>query len=202
MADQNTGNQQQSAGTQQQAQPNQQQSAGTQQQNQSFSFDYDKLAQLINGRTATAEDAALKGYFKQQGLSQQEVEQAIADFKKQKAESTPDAGALQAQLTQAQEQVKQAQVQSAATTVAVGLGIDAKTIPYVLKMADLSAVMGADGKINEETLTNALKKVLEDVPGLKPQANGSSGFTQVGASGGTGTQGTATEDALKKAFGL
>lgn len=196
-------------GTQQQdgQQAGGQQATGTQQggqgqqQNQPVSFDYDKLAQLINGRTATAEEAALKGYFKQQGLSQQEVEQAIADFKSQKAASTPDAGALQTQLTQAQAEARQAQVQNAATMAAVGLGIDAKTIPYVIKMADLSAVVGTDGKINEETLTNALKKVLEDVPGLKPQANGS-GFTQVGASGGTGAQGTSTEDALKRAFGL
>ena len=34
--------------------------------------------------------------------------------------------------------VQKAQVQAAATMAAVGLGIDAKTIPYVLKMADLS----------------------------------------------------------------
>lgn len=52
----------------------------------------------------------------------------------------------------------------------VELGIDAKTIPYVLKMADLSQVVGQDGKINDEILKAALNKVLEDVPGLKPQA--------------------------------
>lgn len=163
-------------------------------------FDYDKLASLINGRTANAEDAALKGYFKQQGLSQQEVEQAIADFKKQKAENTPDAAALQTQLTQAQAAAQQAQVSQQATMIAVGLGIDAKAIPYVIKMADLSAVVGQDGKINDETLTNAIKKVLEDVPGLKPQA-GQNGFVQVGAGAG-GQQDTPNEDALKKAFGL
>ena len=171
-------------------------------QQQGATIDYAKIQQMLDGTLAAKEDTALKAYFKQQGLSQQEVEQAIADFKKQKAANTPDAAALQVQAAQAQAEAQKAQVESAATIAAVGLGIDAKTIPYVLKMADLTAVVGADGKINEETLTNALKKVLEDVPGLKPQANGSNGFMQVGASGGTGTQGTATEDALKKAFGL
>ena len=43
-------------------------------------------------------------------------------------------------------------IDSAATMAAVSLGIDAKTIPYVLKMADLSQVMGQDGKINDEAL--------------------------------------------------
>ena len=84
---------------------------------------------------------------------------------------------------------------------AVSLGIDAKTIPYVLKMADLGQVMGQDGKINDEALKAALNKVLEDVPALKPQTPGSSGFIQVGAASGQ-QQTQTTDDALKKAFGL
>ena len=47
---------------------------------------------------------------------------------------------------------------------AVALGIDAKSIPYILKLADFSQAIGQDGKINNETVNNALKKVLEDVP--------------------------------------
>lgn len=190
--------------TQQQSTEGQQQGAATGSQaqaQQSFSFDYEKLAQIINGRTSTAEDSALKGYFKQQGLSQQEVEQAIASFKQQKAASTPDVSAMQAQLTEAQEQTKRAQIESAATVQAVGLGIDAKTIPYVLKMADLSQAVGTDGKINAEAVKNAITKVLEDVPALKPSNAQSSGFVQVGAAG-AGEQQKANEDALKKAFGL
>lgn len=70
---------------------------------------------------------------------------------------------------------------------AVSLGISATTIPYVIKLADFSQVVGQDGKINEETLKAALNKVLEDVPGLKAQTAGNTGFVQVGAaSGNTG----------------
>ena len=68
-------------------------------------------------------------------------------------------------------------------------------------MADLSQVMGQDGKINAETMQKALHKVLEDVPALKPQPGHTSGFVQVGASGGSSQQPT-PDDALKKAFGL
>ena len=132
----------------------------------------------------------MRGYFKQQGLSKEQMEQAIASFKQQQAANQPDVAGMQNQITEAQAQlaasqkaVQAAQVESAATMMAVSLGIEAKTIPYILKMADLSQVMGEDGKINEESLKTAVNKVLEDVPALKPQADGKTGFTQVGTGG-------------------
>ena len=163
-------------------------------------IDYDKLAQLISGTQAATEDSLLKGYFKQQGLSQQEAEQAIAAFKAEKAKNQPDVGALQTQVTQAQAAAQQAQIQAAATMEAVSLGIDAKSLPYILKLADFSQVVGQDGKINNETVNNALKKVLEDVPALKPQAAGGTGFIQVGNPGGSPAP-QSQEDQLAAIFG-
>ena len=156
---------------------------------------------MLDGALAAREDTALKAYFKQQGLSQQEAEQAITTFKQQKADNTPDVGAMQAQVTQAQAAAQQAQVNSAAIMASVELGIDAKTIPYVLKMADLSQVVGQYGKINDEILKAALNKVLEDVPGLKLQAAGATGFVQVGAGNsnvgaGQAQQATQTQQAV------
>ncbi len=178
------------------------QGAGNQgnQGNQPPAVDYERIQQMLTGTLAAKEETALKAYFKQQGLSQQEVEQAIATFKAEKAKNQPDVGAMQTQLTQAQATAQQAQIESAATLAAVALGISANTIPYVLKMADLSQAVGQDGKINKETITNALKKVLEDVPALKPQA-GATGFFQVGASGGSGQPGGDLSDQLAVAFG-
>ena len=170
---------------------NQQQTQTQTGQQASLAIDYAKIQQMLEGTLAAKEDTALKAYFKQQGLSQEEVEQAIAAFKQQKAASQPDVAALQQQATQAQALAQQAQMQAAATMAAVSLGIDAKTIPYVLKMADLSQVMGQDGKINDEALKAALNKVLEDVPALKPQAPGTTGFIQVGVA--SGQQQTANE---------
>ena len=171
----------------------------TGQQGQAPAVDYTKIQQMLEGTLAAKEDTALKAYFKQQGLSQQEVEQAIAEFKAQKAAQQPDVNALQTQLTQAQAAAQQAAIDKAATLTAIELGIDTKTIPYVLKMADLSQVAGQDGKINEETLKAALNKVLEDIPALKPQNKPAAGF-QLGAP--SGNQTTTNDDALKKAFGL
>lgn len=160
----------------------------SQQPQQAPAIDYAKIQQMLDGTLAAKEDTALKAYFKQQGLSQQEAEQAMAAFKQQKAANQPDVGAMQAQLAQAQAAAQQAQVQSAATMAAVSLGIDAKTIPYVLKMADLSQAVGQDGQVNEETIKTELNKVLEAVPALKPQAAGATGFTQIGTGGNPSQQ--------------
>lgn len=177
----------------------QQQGAQASQQAASPIIDYAKIQQMLEGTLAAKEDTALKAYFKQQGLSQEEMEQAIATFKQQKAAQQPDVGALQTQLAQAQAAAQKAMIDNAATMTAISLGIDAKTIPYVLKMADLSQVMGQDGKINEETLKAALNKVLEDVPALKPQASGTTGFVQVGAAS-TGQQTSNEPMTLKDAI--
>lgn len=189
----------------QQGQAAQTQAAQTQaaqaQGQQAQVIDYTKIQQMLEGTLAAKEDTALKAYFKQQGLSQEEMNQAIAAFKQQKADRQPDVGAIRQQLTQAQDMAQQAQLQSAATMAAVSLGIDAKTIPYVLKMVDLSQVMGQDGKINDETLKTALNKVLEDVPALKQSEEKPAGFVQIGAAGGGRTSGS-SNDELKKAFGL
>lgn len=181
-----------------------QQSPATQppagQQTTAPQIDYDKIAQLVAGKQAATEESVIKGYLKQQGLTKEQMDQAIATFKAQQAANTPDVNALQTQAQQAQALAEQKEVENAAILQAVSLGIDAKTVPYVLKMAELGGVRGDDGKINEESLKNAINKVLEDIPALKPQAQQASGF-QIGASGGN-QQTTATDDALKKAFGL
>nr|WP_288861065.1 hypothetical protein [uncultured Faecalicatena sp.] len=163
-------------------------------------IDYDKLAQLVAGKQAVTEESVIKGYLKQQGLTKEQMDQAIITFKQQQEASKPDVNALQQQAIQAQAAAQQAQIQAAATMAAVGLGINANTIPYVIKMADLSQVIGQDGKINDETLKNALDKVLEDVPALKPQTAGAAGFVQIGASSGQAQQTIDTE--LDRIFGI
>ena len=150
--------------------------AGQQTLNSVQAFDYEKLASIINGKQTVAEDTVLKNYFKQQGLSKEEAEKAISAFKAEKAKNTPDVTALQTQLTQAQEAAKQANIDKAATLVALTLGIEAKIIPYVLKLADMSNVTNDDGSVNDENLKKALNKVLEDVPQLKTSSEQNNGF--------------------------
>lgn len=174
--------------------------AGTQNTSAALEIDYDKLAGIISGKQSVAEDTVLKGYFKQQGMSEDEMKQAIAAYKKQKAENTPDVAAIQEQLAQAQTQVRRAELEKQATIQALELGLDVKTVPYAIKMAELDKAVGEDGKINTESIKSALTQVLEDIPGLKPQAQVSGGF-QIGASGNEQNTQT-TQEQLNAAFGV
>ena len=164
-------------------------------------FDYEKLASIISGKQNVAEDTVLKNFFKQQGLSKEEMELAISAFKEQKAQNTPDVAAMQQQAAQAQAAALQAQIEKEALLMGAELGIEMKTVPYLIKMADLSEV-AEGGKIDNEKLKTALEAVLKDVPQLKTQTSseGGNGF-KFGASGGSGDN-KATDEQLKAAFGL
>ena len=162
--------------------------AGQQEPPKTPEIDYEKLASVIEGKKAVAEDTVLKNYFKKQGLSKEEMDSAIGAFKKQKQESEPDPTALQAQVVQAQQQAVMSEIEKEGVLIGVEMGLDVKTIPYVMKLVDTSAAV-ADGKVNADKLKEAINKVLEDVPAFKQgKTEGQSkGFVQVGA-GQTGSQ--------------
>lgn len=80
-------------------------------------------------------------------------------------------------------------------------GIEAKTLPYVLKMADFSKVKGVDGKVSEDNIKASLEQVLKDVPALKPSMENNAGF-QIGAPGNNGNGNPGNDDAIRKLFGL
>ena len=179
----------------------------TQQQNgnqQQPAFDYDKLATLITGKQSVTEDTVLKSYFKEQGLSSDEMKQAISAFKAEKAKNTPDVSKLQSDITTANNARLQAEINQHATLEAVKLGVDIKSIPYVIKMADFSNV-ATDGSISTDKVTEAVKKVIEDIPALKGgnvsgDENQTNGFQKIGSDGGN--ENKATEDMLRGIFGI
>lgn len=83
-----------------------------------------------------------------------------------------------------------AEVNQLATLEAVKQGVDIATVPYVLKIADFSKAV-TDGKVNAEKLTEAVKKVLDDIPALKgkPAENGT-GVKKIGGDGNGTSDGT------------
>ena len=166
-------------------QGNSQVSQQTEQKPAAGAVDYDKIQHMLEGTLAAKEDTALKSYFKQQGLSQEEAEQAISAFKAQKAKSQPNVAELQAQAQTAIKAAQTAKLEQAAPIVAIELGIGIKTVPYLLKIADLSKAVGTDGSINNDAIKESINKVLEDVPQLKPQMTEQTGYVQIGAAGGS-----------------
>lgn len=162
-------------------------------------IDYEKLASVIEGKQKVAEDTVLKNYLKQQGLTGEELNSAIQTYKSEKAKNTPDVNALQSELKNAQQVAVQAKLEQQATLAALTLGIDMKTIPYVLKLADLSVGVDNDGKVDEASLKQAIGKVLEDLPQLKQNNKENEGF-QIGA--GTSQQNQNTDEQLNAIFGV
>lgn len=196
MAEPNNNQNQQGAGTQQnnpQNNPqNNQQNAGV--QNQPAPIDYEKLSSIIMGRQSAAEDTVLKNYFKEQGLSKEEMTQAINAYKQQRDANKPNVEALQNQAAVAQQAMIRSQIENKALLMHQELGVDISTVSYLMKLVNLDGVVDQNGIINDEKLKEAFNKVLEDVPQLKKtEEQHQQGFRQVGAAqqiGGISTPST------------
>ena len=162
-------------------------------------IDYDKLASIISGKQSATEDTVLKSYFKQQGLSADEMQQAIATFKEQKKQNTPDFNKMQSDLDSANNARLIAEVNQVATLEVIKQGVDVSSVPYVLKLADFSGAT-TDGKIDNDKLSEAVKKVLDEVPALKKQSNDGAGVQKIGGDGGDNKN--PDEDTLRGIFGI
>lgn len=173
---------------------------GTGTQQQAVEIDYNKIADMLAGKQKVNEDNVLKGYFKTQGLSREEADQAIAAFKEQKAKNTPDVTAIQQQAQQLQAQALQAEMEKEALLMAGDIGVDMKLVPYLMKLADVKEVI-SENKIDKDKLKASLENVLEDVPQLKTQQEQHASGVKFGASREQQSN-TQTDDLLKAAFGL
>jgi hypothetical protein len=160
-------------------------------------IDYEKIASIVEGKQKVAEDTVLKNYFKNQGLTGEEMAQAISSFKSQKASTQPDVTALQEELRVAQAQALQTRIESNLQLAAIKQGVGSNVLPYVLKLAD-STNLTLDSK--NEDYEAVIAKVLEDVPAFKPEATTPTGFTQVGSTGDV--KQSTTNDELFKIFGV
>ena len=168
---------------------------------QTVAIDYEKLAGIIAGKQTVTEKQVLTGYLKQQGLSEEEMKTAVESFKEYKAKSQPNPDELKNELTSAKQAVVDAQLEVKSFGLASELGIDMKSMPYILKLADMKDVV-TDGKIDDAKLKEAVEKVLTDVPSLKGTGQQSEpGFKKIGGEPGKGGAGTA-DDTLRRVMGL
>ena len=169
-------------------------------------IDYDKIASILDGKQKATEESVLKGYFKQQGLTGDEMKSAIEMFKKDKASREPNIDDLNKQIADGQNAVAQAnqralmaETKVEAMTMASELGVEQKTIPYLLKMADLSSVT-KDGQIDQEKLKESLNAVLKDIPQLKVSPEDKPNGFKIGAD--TGGQQSGNDEQLAQIFGI
>lgn len=64
-------------------------------------YTYEQAEEIASARASKAERSALANYFRSQGMTEQEITQAIHDFKEQRARRHPDAEKLQKDLDDA-----------------------------------------------------------------------------------------------------
>lgn len=156
-------------------------------------YSFQQAEEIANTRAARAEKAALSSYFKQQGMSEEEVNQALKDYKANKEKQKPNVDAITQERDRAVAELaamKQAQTLQAK-------GVKAEDMDYV--QFKIGKLMEADDKLGFD---KAMAKFLRESPRY---AQGGSGYrvkTGTDASQGSGSQqgdNTSINDAIRRA---
>ena len=147
-------------------------------------IDYGKIEAMINKGSQQKENAILKSYFEQQGMTEDEVKSAVAEYRankqKQADEQKTAYANMQAENEQLKAQILQNNINAKATDIGLDMGVDKNAVGYLIKMADLSKAVNEKNEISEEAIKKAFEEVLKNVPALKASVNSNTGF-KVGA---------------------
>lgn len=167
-------------------------------------IDYGKIQSMIDKGVQQKENAILKSYFEQQGMSEDEIKSAIGDYKAKKQTQAQEQTNAYAKLEEAnkalQAKLTQELLSKQAFNDCLDLGVDKNTIPYVIKSADFKDAIDDKGEVKADKVREVIEKVLADVPAFKGTAKDDKGF-KIGV-GGEADDATEQENALRKAFGL
>lgn len=123
------------------------------QNNAGGSYSYEQAEEIAQARADRAEKAALSSYFKQQGMSEDEITQAIADFKTKRDAQKPNISAITKERDDARAEL--AQLKNGATLRKKGVREEDED--YV--MFKISALMAEDDKLDfDKAATKFLKE--------------------------------------------
>lgn len=139
------------------------------------SFSYAQAEEIATARAERAERSALKSYFQQQGMTEEQVTQAITAYKEQQKKNQPDVAQLQKDLADSRNEVQRMKNESYLT----GKGVRKDDLDYVtFKISKL---------VNDKTtFEKAAEAFLKDNPRF---AGGSSGY-RVSSGAGNSNEGS------------
>lgn len=144
------------------------------------SYSFQQAEEIANARAQRAERAALASYFQQQGLSEDQVNKAIADYKAQQAAQRPNVDAITKERDDARAEL--AQMKNSQTLRQKG--VREEDVDYVT--FKVAALMKEDDKLDFD---KAATKFLKDNPRYTT-AGGSSYRVKTGTeSSGAGSSG-------------
>jgi transposase-like protein len=168
---------------------------------------YDEIFNKLDSILDKRADGLAKSALKDNGVEESEIADIVKAYREQKqAKVTEQANALttaQQRITELEKQISDKAIDEAMSAAALELGVDAKQLPYVTRLAARDGVLGDDGIPDAEKVKEAINKVLEDVPALKASASVNKGFQPVGAKAGEGADsGSDADKKLRGYFGL
>lgn len=180
-----------------------QDSSGTQQENNAPDYTalFEKLDAILDKRS----DGIARSALKDNGIAEEEAQEIVNAYRQQKAgaarQQSQTLSALQQENQQLKAQMLQSQLNAEAMAQAGNLNVAPETVPYLIRLADLSSAVDDQGAVNKEAVAAALGQVLEDIPALKKQTEQSRGFVPIGGDG-TDQQTAQQEDRMRRYFGL
>lgn len=136
-----------------------------------LNFDYDKLAEAIAKRNASHETAVLKGMLKEQGLTKEEVDEAVKQYKQNQVNKAKEEQKRIDDILAENKRYKEAeiakQVNGEAANVAKELGVREDRIETLIALCDRSKFTDDKGVINKEEMKKELETKLNTVPEFK-----------------------------------
>lgn len=168
---------------------------------------YDEIFNKLDAILDKRAEGLAKSALKDNGIDENDIADIVKAYREQKQtkahEQNEALTTAQNRVAELEKQIADKTVEDALATTALALGIDAKQLPYVSRLADKEGILGSDGQPDAEKVKAAINKVLEDVPALKSSANANNGFQPVGSKSGDGAgSGDDAEKKLRSYFGL
>ena len=149
-------------------------------------YSFEQAEEIANARAQRAEQAALKSYFQQQGMTEDEVKAALADYKTNKEKQKPNLSAIEQERDNALKELEQVKN----TNLLRDKGVKPDDLDYVLfKVGKL-----VDDKTD---FTKAAEKFLKDNPRFT--GHGSYRVTTSTQAGGAGSAQN-TNDSINNAI--
>lgn len=130
--------------------------------------DYDKIEEIINKRLSATEEKTFKGILKDEGLSEEEIKQAVADFKNRKQkkaiESQNEIDRIIEENKAFKKEKELQKVTKEAKTIATELKVKSERFDKLMKISDQSKFVKEDGTIDKEAIKAEFEEQLKDLP--------------------------------------
>ena len=152
---------------------------------------YDEIFKKLDSILDKRSEGIAKSALKDNGYEDEEMKEILTQYRASKQAKANEADNTITTLTNENAELKatirEERLNNEISTQAKSLNVDDKTVPYLIKIADLSKCFDDKGNVNADSVKQALEKVLADIPSLKNEDKGMAGV-QVGANTSTSSQ--------------